>query len=90
MAKFLERLSFTRDHRWAPGAMSAYLDRELAPSGRGRMDRHVGDCPECRRLLAGLRRTLDALHRLAPAPGRADAHGIAASVRLRLGEPPRS
>jgi anti-sigma factor RsiW len=69
--------------------MSAYLDGELASSGRDRMDRHVHECPECRRVISGLRRTLDALHRLALPAGTADALGIAASVRLRLGETPR-
>ena len=40
------------------------------------MERHIGECDECRRLLAGLRRMLDALHRL-PAP-RATADAAAA------------
>jgi len=67
--------------------MSDYLDGELAPSGRGRMKRHLGECDECRRLLAGLRRTIDMLHRL-PAPDEGvDAVRIAASVRVRLREP---
>jgi anti-sigma factor RsiW len=48
------------------------------------MEHHLGECDECRRLLAGLRRTVDALHRLAT-PGT-DAVQIAASVRTRLGE----
>ena len=52
--------------------MSDYLDGELAPAGRTRMERHLGECAECRRLLAGLRRTLDGLHRLA-APSGVDA-----------------
>jgi hypothetical protein len=51
------------------------------------MDRHLAECDECRRLLAGLRRTLDVLHRLAGAGDAPDAVQIAASVRVRLGEP---
>jgi anti-sigma factor RsiW len=67
--------------------MSDYLDGELAPAARTRMERHLGECAECRRLLAGLRRTLDGLHRLAaPSPG-VDALQIAASVQARLTEP---
>ena len=66
--------------------MSDYLDEELAPAARTRMERHLGECAECRRLLAGLRRTLDGLHRLAaPRPG-VDVRQIAASVRARLTE----
>jgi anti-sigma factor RsiW len=66
--------------------MSDYLDDELALSGRARMERHLGECVECRRLLAGLRRTLDGLHRLAAPSAGVDALQIAASVRARLRE----
>jgi anti-sigma factor RsiW len=90
MSEFPERARFERDHRWAPEHMSDYLDGELAGSGRGRMQRHLGECQECRRLLAGLRAVVNGLHRL-PAPGGgAGAVHIAASVRLRLNEPPRA
>ena len=68
--------------------MSDYLDGELAASGRGRMRRHVGECRDCRRLLAGLRLVLEGLRRLPAPSGGADATAIAASVRLRLNEPP--
>jgi anti-sigma factor RsiW len=81
-----DRERFRRDHRWAPGRMSDYLDRELAPAGRTRMEHHLGECAECRRLLAGLRRIVDGLHHLAaPSPG-VNALQIAASVRTRLSE----
>ena len=75
-----------REHRWAPRRMSDYLDDELAPAGRARLERHLGECAECRRLLAGLRRTLDGLHRLSSPSAGADALQIAASVRARLSE----
>jgi anti-sigma factor RsiW len=70
--------------------MSAYLDGELAPGRRTRMERHTGECPDCRGLLASLRRMLAALYRLPPPGAGADALQIAASVRLRLREPPAS
>jgi anti-sigma factor RsiW len=86
MSGLLDRERFMREHRWAPRRMSDFLDDELAVSGSARMERHLGECAECRRLLAGLRRTLDGLHRLsAPSPG-VDALQIAASVRARLRE----
>jgi anti-sigma factor RsiW len=66
--------------------MSDYLDGDLAPAGRTRMERHLDECAECRRLLAGLRRTLDGLHRLAAPSAGADALQIATSVRARLRE----
>jgi anti-sigma factor RsiW len=84
MSKFVHRARFALDHRWAPGHMSAYIDGEIGSEGRGRMERHVGECRECRRLMAGLRVTVDALHRL-PAPGgESHAVRIAESVRRRL------
>jgi anti-sigma factor RsiW len=87
MTEFVDSSRFERDHRWAPEHMSDYLDGELAASARGRMQRHLGECQECRRLLAGLRALVDRLHRL-PAPSvGTDAAQIAAAVRLRLNEP---
>lgn len=86
MSGLQDRERFRRDHRWAPRRMSDYLDDELAPAGRTRMERHLGECAECRRLLAGLRRTLDALHRLSAPSSGVDALQIAASVRARLYE----
>jgi anti-sigma factor RsiW len=66
--------------------MSDYLDGQLAVAGRMRMEGHLGECAECRRLLAGLRRILDGLHGF-PAPSEGvDALRIAASVRGRLSE----
>jgi anti-sigma factor RsiW len=79
-----DRERFRRDHRWARARMSDHLDGSLAPSVRTRMEHHLGECAECRRLLAGLRRTVDGLHRLA-APS-ADAVQIAAAVQARLRE----
>jgi anti-sigma factor RsiW len=66
--------------------MSDYLDDELAPAGRTRMERHLGECAECRRLLAGLRRIVDGLHRLSAPSREVNALQIAASVRARLRE----
>jgi anti-sigma factor RsiW len=70
--------------------MSAYIDAELARRRRTRLERHVKECAECLRVLAGLRRMLDALQRLPPPAGGGDALHIAASVRGRLQEPPAS
>jgi anti-sigma factor RsiW len=67
--------------------MSDYLDGDLDPSRRKRMERHLSECDGCRRLQDGLRQTLDALHRLSGTGGGADALQIAAAVRERLDEP---
>ena len=87
MHRFVSRLSFWRDHRWAPARMSAYLDGELPPRQRARLEHHVGECRDCRRLLDGLTRLVDVLGRMErPRPDR-DAVRIADAVRLRLEEP---
>ena len=91
MIELFARVRLARDHRWASGQMSAYLDHELPAAARARMERHVGDCPRCRQLLASLRRLVDGLHRLpaaASTPASADGYRIAAAVRDRLAEPP--
>jgi anti-sigma factor RsiW len=84
------RLNFRRDHRWAPARMSEYLDGELPARPRGRLEHHLDECRECRRLLEGLRQVIEGLQRLPSAAGGGDGARITMSVRLRLGEPPRS
>ena len=88
MHEFLARIRFRRDHRWAPDRMSDYLDGDLPPSRRPRMERHVGECAECRRLLADLGRIVNALHRLPAVGYGVDPVRLAGSVRPRLDEPP--
>ena len=88
--RLLYRVRFKRDHGWAPDHMSEYVDGELGPSGRVRMDRHVRDCPECHRVLAGLLSLVDRLGRVGQPSGGVDAVRIAAAVRGRLGEPSES
>jgi anti-sigma factor RsiW len=87
MSDILQRARFRLDHRWAPARMSDYLDTELSSGRRQRLERHLAECEECRRMLAGLRALLGALHGLpAAGSGAVDGERIAASVRLRLGE----
>jgi anti-sigma factor RsiW len=86
MGGVFDRERFRRDHRWAPDRMSDYVDGELAPSACSRMERHLGRCESCRRLLDGLRRTVDALHRVSAPSGGVDSVMIAASVQERLDE----
>jgi anti-sigma factor RsiW len=88
--RLLYRVQFRRDHGWAPERMSEYLDGELTPRGRERLERHARDCPECERLLAGLRAVVRGLGRLSTPTGGPGATRIAAVVRERLDEPPAS
>ncbi len=86
MSQVLQRVRFRLDHRWAPAHMSDYLDAEISSGRRWRMERHVGECHECRRLLAGLRAMVGALRGLGAPSDGVDAARMAASVRRRLGE----
>jgi anti-sigma factor RsiW len=96
MASLFYRARLSWDHRWTPGHMSAYIDGELGSGRRLRLERHVRDCEQCRRILAALRETLNALHRLPASPGDSEPkpsgdskpNQIVAAVRLRLREPP--
>jgi anti-sigma factor RsiW len=57
----LRMMRFYREHRWTQRHMSEYLDDELDHRERDRVEHHVGMCPECRRVLATLKRTLASL-----------------------------
>lgn len=89
MYEFLARPRFWRDHRWAPDHMSEYLDGDLGSSGSERMERHVGDCRDCRTVLGELRLVIERLGRL-PSPEGGGGVRITTAVRVRLREPPRS
>jgi anti-sigma factor RsiW len=47
--------------------MSDYLDGDLVPAERERVERHVAFCPRCWRVLSNLRRTVTALRSLGAA-----------------------
>ena len=55
---------FIRDHRFTGAHASDYLDEELGPAERRRVERHTSVCPKCRQALEALRRTLTALREL--------------------------
>jgi len=83
------RLEFARDHRWVPPHASEYLDGELGPRERGRVERHTRECPECRELLACLRALITALGTLRGDEERVVAGAVLASVQSRLSRLPR-
>ena len=42
----LAKRRFMRDHRWTHAHLSDYLDDELAPRERARVQEHVRWCPD--------------------------------------------
>jgi len=61
--------------RQARAQMSQYLDGELEPRAAGRIERHVRWCPDCRRMLANLRRTVTGLGALRDLPAPNGSQG---------------
>lgn len=59
--RWLQMRRFVREHKWTSVHVNDYLDGDLAPAERERVETHVGLCPECRRLLQALRATLEGL-----------------------------
>jgi anti-sigma factor RsiW len=90
MSEISERDRFERDHRWVPDQMSAYLDQDLPAGALARIEHHLGECSECRKLLASLKRMIDRLATLAAPRGAPEPSEIAADVRVRLNQPPGS
>ena len=66
MRKLLAKLMRPNRRRCedARALMSDYLDGELAPQQRKRLERHVRFCERCHTVLANLRQTLSRLHAL--------------------------
>lgn len=76
------QLRFMREHRWSNEHLSDYIDRELEDPERRRFEEHIGACPQCHRILATLRRTLESLGALGGVAGP----GVAADVLQRFRE----
>ena len=79
--RLLNHTRFMREHRWTHAHLSEYLDQELADEERARVEEHVGLCPQCRRVLATLRRTLERLRDLHGQPEPEMAEGVIERLR---------
>jgi len=78
--RLLAKRRFMRDHRWTQAHLSDYVDGDLRSPERERVEQHLHWCPECRRVLESLRRTLMELMGLRSPPHES----IAPSVIDRL------
>ena len=71
------------------GRLSRYVDDEMTPRERRAIDAHCRDCTRCRRMIAGLQRTID-LCRAAgstPVPAKVRARAAARIARLLRSDP---
>ena len=66
------------------GQLSRYIDDEMTPRERRKIDAHCSDCARCRRVIAGLRRTVALCHDAgsAPLPARLRRRARANVARL--------
>ena len=75
----------TDDHRWSQQHLSHYVEGELHPRARRRLDRHARDCVDCGR---GLRAMRALVHSLQGLDGPAGVHAPATIFdRARLARP---
>jgi anti-sigma factor RsiW len=88
MPGLLHRLRFLRDHRWVPRHASDYLDGELRPAERRRVEHHAEACTPCRELLRSLRALIGALATIRHDEPRAVATAVLASIQNQLGDLP--
>lgn len=79
--RLLERRRFMREHEWTHAHLSDYVDEDLSRAERERLEEHVGMCPQCRRVLATLRRTLEGLMKLPVEPRPSVADGVIERLR---------
>jgi len=79
--RLLAKHRFMRDHRWTQAHLSDYIDGDLRSSDRQRVEEHAHWCPECRRVLESLRRTLKGLMELRATPGESIAPGVIDRLR---------
>lgn len=82
------RIRFALDHRWSPPHMSDYLDGDLDARRAARVERHVGDCAECRELLLGLEALVAALGGVRHDGGERVAARTLDGFRARLRDSP--
>jgi anti-sigma factor RsiW len=79
--RLLQRRRYMREHRWTHAHLSDYLDDDLSPEERERIEDHVSICPHCRRVLRTLRRTLESLMELPAGPRPSVADGVIERLR---------
>ena len=61
---------FTRtdDHDWSQRHLSHYVERDMPPRARRRLERHAAECPDCGRAIRAMNALLRLIARVDP-PG---------------------
>ncbi len=77
----MTRIGRWAQHRWTQGRLSAYVDGELTPPQRRRLERHADGCPDCGRTLRSLIRVIHDLRMLPRPPAPAVADRVVSRLR---------
>jgi anti-sigma factor RsiW len=56
--------SHTDEHQWSQQHLSHYVEGDLRPRARRRLDRHARDCTDCGRGIRAMRALVHTLHGL--------------------------
>ena len=86
MASVLHRLRFRRDHRWSLAHMSEEVDGDLDAREHARLHDHVGECPDCERVLATLQQLVGQLRDLRGSESRTVADHVLEQIKRELGD----
>ena len=78
----------TGDHQWSQQHLSHYVEGELRPHARRRLDRHARECVECGRGIRAMRALVYAVQGLDGLAGVRAPATIFDRVRLAAGGPP--
>lgn len=76
-------LRFLLDHRFTRRRLSAYVDAELEPVERARVERHVGECLECAGMSESLERLVAGLALLGRSSPSSFAARVCRALRIR-------
>ena len=78
------------EHRWSQEHLSHYVEGDLRPRARRRLDRHARECADCGRGLRALRALVYAVQGLDGLAGVRAPATIFDRVRLAAGGPPQN
>ena len=82
--------SYTDDHQWSQQHLSHYVEGELRPRARRRLDRHARDCVDCGRGIRAMRALVYAIQGAGGLTGVGAPATIFDRVRLAGGGSPES
>jgi putative zinc finger protein len=84
----LGRPDRAREHRWSQRHLSHYVEGDLRPRARRRLDRHARDCAECGRGRRAMRALVQAARELDGPAARPPSAALFDRARQAQAAPP--